>query len=216
MKAIQKNKGSHIHFSYLCVRMEENFDALNVIARTRGEVQMDDMPTGDGIFQIWGWLTVLFFLLEFFCWRRFEAVWCQFLWIGIPLVGTPLMSRLISRDRARTHVRTRRSKVVLDYWIFAGAACCLGGFALGFADLDKVCLNPLVGLLVGIGSFLTGEVLRFRPMVFCGIAGAAIGIASFLLQGDLWAWQLLGVALVAALSLVLPGYLFNRHIKNGV
>lgn len=187
--------------------MEENFDALDVIAKTRGRVQMDELPTGDGLFLVWGWSTVVFFLLEFFCWRRFEATWCQFLWVGIPLVGVPVMVRILRRDHARTHVRTRGAKIVLDYWIFAGAACCLGGFALGFAELDKICLNPLVSVLIGIGSFLTGELLRFRPMILCGLAGVAIGIGSFLFQGDFWVWQTLGVAVVAAVSLVIPGYL---------
>lgn len=196
--------------------MEENFDALDVIARTRGKVQMDESPTGDSLFLVWGWPAAVFFLLEFLLWRTLQAEWCLFLWAGIPLVGVPLMVREIREDRARTHIRTRNSKVVLDYWIFAGTACCVGGFALGFADLDKVCLVPLISLLVGIGSFLTGETLRFRPMIRCGLAGAVLGIASFLFQGALWSWQLLVVGVVAAVALILPGYQYKHYVKNGI
>ncbi len=34
--------------------MEENFDALDVIAQTRGKVKMDDQPTGNYLFPLWG------------------------------------------------------------------------------------------------------------------------------------------------------------------
>ena len=31
----------------------EQFDALEVIARTRGKVEMDKVPTGENIFLLW-------------------------------------------------------------------------------------------------------------------------------------------------------------------
>lgn len=76
--------------------------------------------------------------------------------------------------------------------------------------------NPLICLLIGIGSFITGEVLRFRPMIACGLSGAAMGIVSFILQGDLWIYQLLCIVAVSIISLVIPGHLFERSLKNGV
>ena len=103
--------------------MEENFDALEVIARTRGKVKMDDVPTGDRLFLIWGWPTVAFFGLMFVLWHMLRQDWCLFVWAGIPLVGIPLMVRELRKDRQRRHMRTISSKTILDYWIFAGAVC---------------------------------------------------------------------------------------------
>ena len=196
--------------------MEENFDALEVIARTRGKVEMDDIPTGENIFLVWGWPTAVLFLLEFVLWQLFRQEWCLWLWVGIPVVAVPLMVHFLRKDHERTHVRTHNAKVVLDYWIFVGAACGIGGFAFGFAGLYEDCFMPLVCLLVGIGSFLTGEILRFRPKIVCGLIGCAAGMASFLLRGDLWHWQLLSVAMVALVSLIVPGILYNRRVRDGV
>ena len=67
--------------------MEENFDALDVIAQTRGKVKMDDQPTGNYLFPLWGSLTVFFYLLEFALWQWLHQQWCLWLWAGIPLVG---------------------------------------------------------------------------------------------------------------------------------
>ena len=43
----------------------EQFDALEVIARTRGKVEMDSVPTGARLFPLWGWLTAIFYLAAF-------------------------------------------------------------------------------------------------------------------------------------------------------
>lgn len=196
--------------------MEENFDALEVIARTRGKVNMDDTPTGGKLFPLWGWLTAFFYLLEFVLWQWLHREWCLWLWVGVPVIGIPLMMLLLRRDHERAHLRTRRSRIVLDYWIFAACAIGAGGFLFGFTGLYEMLEAPLICLLVGIGAFITGEEVRFRPMVFGGLAGAAIGMGSFLLQGDLWPWQLLAVAVCAVVALIVPGYLFEKSVKDGI
>ena len=196
--------------------MEENFDALEVIARTRGKVEMDDIPTGDKLFPLWGWLTAIFYLAEFILWQLFHQEWCLWLWVGIPALGIPIMICILRKDREKTHMRTRGSKLVLDYWIFAASAIGLCGFLFDFMDVYEIGENPLICLLVGIGAFITGEEARFRPMIIGGLVGVAFGIASFCLQGDLWTWQLLGVVLCAISALIIPGHLFEKGAKDGV
>lgn len=196
--------------------MEESFDALEVIARTRGKVEMDDIPTGGSLFPMWGALAAFFYALEFVLFKLTGAEWCLWLWIGIPVVGVPLMMSVLRKDRELTHMRTRSSKLVLDYWIFA--ACLIGaaGFLFGFAGIYGMVENPLICMLVAIGAFITGETLRFRPMIVCGLAGAAIGAGAFLLQGELWIWQMPAIVATAVVSLIIPGCLYNKKVKNGV
>ena len=196
--------------------MEENFDALEVIARTRGKVDMDDRPDGGNLFPLWGWLTFFFYLAEFVLWQVFHQEWCLWLWAGIPALGIPLMARYIRRDHDRTHMRTRRSRLVLDYWIFAACAIGVGGFIFGFAGIYEMVENPMICLLVGIGAFITGEECRFRPMIIGGILGAAIGVGAFLLQGEQWYWQTLCVAVCATAALIVPGHLYKNYIRNAV
>ena len=126
------------------------------------------------------------------------------------------MTVILRREHKRDHRRTRGSKLVLDYWIFAACAIGIGGFLFGCFDIYEVVENPLICLLVGIGGFVTGEVVRFRPMIICGLIGSAIGVGAFLLQGELWIWQTLAIVAVAAVSLIVPALLFNKSIKSGV
>ena len=194
----------------------EQFDALEVIARTRGKVEMDDNATGNHLFPLWGWLTAFFYLLEFVLWMHFRQDWCMWMWVGIPLVGMPLMFYLIRKDFERTHMRSRGSKLVLDYWIFAACVIGISGFLFGFVGVYEMVENSLICLLVGIGAFITGESRRFRPMIVGGIIGAAIGIGAFLLQGELWHWQMLCIVLTSIVSLIIPGHLFEKSVKNGI
>ncbi len=196
--------------------MEENFDALEVIARTRGKVDMDKAPTGESLFLLWGTLTAGFFLLQFVLWELLHQPWCLWVWAGAVLIGWPWMIVLLRRDHNRTHHRTHEEKVILDFWIFAGAACAVGGFIFGLANLFELFAIPLMSLLVGIGAFVTGEVNRFRPKIIGGLAGAAIGIGSFIFQEELWAWQMLALSVVSVVSLVIPGFLYKKSIKDGI
>ena len=194
----------------------ENFDAFDVIARTRGKVDMDHTPAKDYLFLLWGTLGAVFFGLEFILWQFFRAEWCLWLWIGIPLIGIPWMVSLLRKDHDRFHMRTRRSRLVLDYWIFAAASFGIGGCVFGLCGVYELFTLPLIGLLMGIGAFLTGEVLRYCPMIVCGLVGAAIGMGSFLLMGDRWIWQTLAVAGISVVSLVIPALLFNKRVKDGI
>lgn len=194
----------------------EQFDALEVIARTRGKVDMDGAPTGGKLFPLWGWLTAVFYLAEFMLWQWLHQEWCLWLWVGIPVLGLPLMAIILRREHERVHMRTRVSKQVLDYWIFAACAIGLGGFIFGFGGVYEVVENPMICLLVGIGGFITGEAARFRPMIVGGLAAAAMGIGAFLLQGELWAWQMLVIVLVAVVALIVPGYMFEKSSSHGV
>ncbi len=190
--------------------MKENLDALEVIARTRGRVNMDDQPSGYKLFPMWGWLSAFFYLLGFVLVKFFGLEWGVWTWIGIPVVGAPMMAIILKKDHERTHIRTRRSKLVLDYWIFAACIIGIGGFLFGFLGLYEMVENPLICILVGLGAFITGEELRFKPMIICGALGVGIALGSFLLQGELWVWQMLCVVITSLVSLVLPGYMFEK------
>ena len=196
--------------------MEENFDALEVIAHTRGKVDMDKAPTGESLFLLWGTLTAGFFLLQFVLWELLHQPWCLWVWAGAVLIGWPWMILLLRKDHNRTHCRTHEAKVILDIWVFIGAACAFGGFVLGLANLFEFFAIPLMSLLVGIGAFVTGEVNRFRPKIIGGLSGAAIGIGSFVFQEELWAWQMLALSVVSVVSLVIPGFFDKKSIKDGI
>ena len=66
-------------------------DELDIIARTRSEVIEKKDLTGENLFLAWGYPTAFVLLLEFAALMWLNEDWSAWLWMGIPLIGTPLM-----------------------------------------------------------------------------------------------------------------------------
>jgi hypothetical protein len=165
-------------------------------------------------FLIWGYPSAFFLFLEFVALLLWHKNWCAWLWVGIPLVAGPLMAYALHQDYSREHRLTRDSNAILQMWLFMGVLSALGGSSMGFAGVFELCYGSFQGVIIGLGCFVTGVILRFRPKIVCGVIGSIVAFASLFFQGDLWPWQLLIAALVAVITLIIPGHLFNDYLKN--
>jgi hypothetical protein len=129
-------------------------------------------------------------------------------------VGAPLMIHFLRKDYDRTGHCSLNSSVILQMWIYVGIVSFLGGLTMGFAGLFMQCYCMYQGLLISMGCFLTGLILRFRPKTVCGVIGTALSFVSLFFQGDLWPWQMLITAIVTIITLIIPGHLFKQYVKN--
>lgn len=193
---------------------DDDFNALDILANTRGRVEMDKVPTGEYIFLAWGYPSAVFFLLEFVALMLIGKEWCQWIVAAIPFVGFPLMIHFLRRDHARTHTMTREEKTILDLWIFIGAACCVGGYVMGTLELFERIYAFFACFLAGLGCFVSGLVLRFSPKTICGAAGSLLAFASLFFQGALWPFQMLVASVICLVCLVIPGHLYLRWVHS--
>ena len=189
-------------------------DELDIISRMRGDVMGRKELTGENLFLTWGYPTAIILLLEFAALLIWNEDWCAWLWLGIPLIGIPLMMYFLNEDYERTHSRTLEQNIILMMWIFIGFASCIGGAAMGFSGVFPQCYCAYQGLLVGMGCFMTGIILHFRPKIICGIIASALSAIPLFFQGDLWPWQLLMASLISVIALIIPGHLFRRYVKR--
>ena len=189
-------------------------EELDIITRVRGEVMSRKELTGENLFLAWGYPTVIVLIAEFAALLIWNEDWCSWLWAGIPLIGTPLMIYFLNEDYERTHRRTLDQNVILMMWIFIGFACCLGGAAMGIAGVFQQGFFALLSLLCGMGCFMTGIILHFRPKTICGIIASFLSVIPLFFQGDLWPWQLFATAINVVISLIIPGHMFRRYVKN--
>ena len=194
--------------------MTEASRELDIIAHIRSEVTGRGEPTGENLFLAWGYPTAFFLLMEFVALMLWHENWCEWLWMGIPLVGAPLMMYYLKKDYERTGRRTREQSVILQMWICVGFLSCIGGATMGFAGVFEIVYCTFQGLLIGLGCFMTGLILRFRPKTVCGLIATGLSFMSFFFQGELWHWQLLVASIVAIVALIIPGHLFHQYVKN--
>ena len=189
-------------------------DQLDIIARTRAEVMGEKELTGENLFMAWGYPTAIVLLAEFAALMIWHEDWCAWLWTGIPLIGTPLMIYFPNEDYERTRRRTLEQNVILMMWVFIGFASFVGGSAMGFAGVFEQCYCAYQGLLVGMGCFMTGIILHFRPKTVCGIIASMLSALPLFFQGDLWPWQLLITSAIAVIALIIPGHMFRTYVRK--
>lgn len=87
---------------------------LDIIAQVRSEVMGRKEPTGENLFLAWGYPTAFFLLVEFAALILWNEFWCDWIWLGIPLVGAPLMWYFLQKDYQRTGRRTIDQNVILQ------------------------------------------------------------------------------------------------------
>lgn len=187
---------------------------LDIITRTRGEVNGHSELTGENLFLAWGYPTAIVLLLEFAALLIWNEDWCAWLWAGIPLIGAPLMVHFLNKDYERTHRRTHEQSAILQMWIFIGFASFVGGLAMGFADVFSQCYCAYQGLLCGLGCFMTGIILHFRPKIVCGIIASMLSVVPLFFQGEHWPWQLFVTSISVIVSLIIPGHLFRHYVRK--
>ena len=187
---------------------------LDIITRMRGEVMSRQDLTGENLFLAWGYPTVIVLLAEFVALLVWNENWCAWLWAGIPLIGAPLMLYFLNKDYDRTHSRTLEQNIILVMWIFIGFASCVGGAIMGLANAFQQCFFAFLSLLCGMGCFMTGIILHFRPKTICGILASLLSAVPLFFQNDLWPWQLLVTAVIVTISLIIPGHLFRSYVRN--
>ncbi len=187
---------------------------LDIITRMRCDVMSRKDLTGENLFLAWGYPTVLVLLAEFAALMIWNENWCAWLWAGIPLIGTPLMIYFLNKDYDRTHSRTHDQNNILVMWIFIGVASCIGGGLMGFSGVFRLAFFAYLSLLCGMGCFMTGIILHFRPKVVCGIIASVLSIVPLFFQGELWPWQLLFTSFTVIISLIVPGHLFRRYVRG--
>ena len=191
-----------------------NQEQLDLITQIRGEVTQKRKLRGRNPFLIWGYTIAIVYLLTFAAMLVWKNDYCLFILCGIVVVGIPFMQDTLHDDYKRTHMRSKEDDYVLKVWLFVGVALGVAAFATGFAGLHHLCLFPLACLLIGMGGFFTGVILRFRPKVVCGIIACFLSIIPLFLQGDLWPWQLFVTAIVSVIALIIPGHMYSNYLRE--
>jgi hypothetical protein len=82
-----------------------------------------------------------------------------------------------------------------------------------FANLneDYAAILPLTLVMYGLGIFVSGGVIDFRPLIFGGILSWIAAVVSFFQPHTV---QLLIMSGVVILSYIIPGHMLRRLSKN--
>ena len=163
----------------------------------------------DGYFYLlWGWLvlaasTTHYLLLTFTEFAHPYAAWL------LMLVGIGATLWRIKKYRQQP-VKTYVGNLMQSLWlaIFVGImiALAVGGIKTGFQVA-----YPVILLLYGIGTFVSGRLFHFVPLVLGGIGCWLIATVAYFVP---FSTQLLLLALATVISYIIPGHLLKAQYRH--
>jgi hypothetical protein len=156
-------------------------------------------------FLLWGWVIALanlgMFTLIQLQYERPYIVWL----ITIPAWLTSMYFgyRQGKTERIVTHI----DKIVMWMWAMYGVTIFTLIF---FGNSINWNVNPVILLMAVVPTFVSGIVIRFRPLVLGGVSIWFFAIVCFLVDAQ---YQFLVGALAISAGYLIPGYMLRS--KNG-
>jgi hypothetical protein len=180
-------------------------DSLQLI-QSMIENTRSNMRSKSHYFLVWGWLTFFactgqFVLKHIVQYHGHYHVW----WLMIvAMLYTIWFSAKEGREQK---VRTYIGESMSYLWTGMGISYFVLGFIISKAGWGGN-VFPIYIMLYGLGTFVSGRLIRFSPLVIGGIAAWALAILSVYLSYD---YQILAAAAAILVSYIIPGHLLRRH-----
>jgi len=190
---------------------DENFSPQESIRLIQSMISRTQQSISDSsiYFLVWGWITFIactaqFVLKHVYDYEKHYLVWWLVV-IGIVFsiwYGT-------KKDRSR-RVKTYVGDNIKYLWIGMGIAYFVLSMILSRYGWDKI-VFPFFIMLYGLGTFISGCILQFRPLVVGGVIASALAISAAFAGYD---YQMLFGAAAILVSYIIPAYMMRSRNKH--
>lgn len=161
-------------------------------------------------FLVWGYTTVVFTLLVWVAVAYTHDPRWNWLWFGLPLTGGILM--LVTRSgHTGGEIRTFVDRVIDHVWLVIGTSAFFTSALSMFAVVRPPILFVIV-LMMGLGTAITGLVIRFTPAAVGGFVG--IVLAPLLLAVSGMTGSCLLFIAAFAVMMIIPGHILNYQSNH--
>jgi hypothetical protein len=176
----------------------------DMINRTKSNVRQ-------GSFHLifWGWLILFCSLSEYLLLKltNYSSPW--YIWyLVLPGVLVSLIYGFVKGRKE--HVHTYADMLYMWTWIgFLVVAVIL----MLYLNLEKRydLIPPFILLLAGFPTFVSGFIIKFKPLIFGGVSMWIISLISFF-AGE--AFSPFAVAAAMLTGYLIPGYLIRRRVNH--
>jgi hypothetical protein len=167
-----------------------------MIANAKKDVRNDRF-----YYLIWGWLTLVASLGHFILLKvGYEHPYIVWLLMILGGVASWLRTRKHKRE---SRVKTYVDRFISNIWIAVSAGTLISLIAAATVVGYDIAY-PFLIMLFGIGTYMSGVIFKFRPLMIGGILNWIIALTAFYVSFDM---QLLLLALSMVVSYLIPGYL---------
>ena len=187
--------------------MEEQFSPQDSLLLIRSMIDKTkaSLSANRFYFLLWGWVTFLAILAQFLLKVVMHSEKHYMVWLIV--IPTVIVTIIYSaRRHGRASVRTYVGESMGALWTGIGISFFV--LSLIISNSGQGWLNgyPYFILFYGMGTFVSGRILKFTPLVIGGIFNWILAIASIFVHFD---YQLLLAAAAILTSYIIPGHLLG-------
>lgn len=180
-------------------------ESLEIIGKMMNDTRLNVMRNAVAPLLAWGWTS---FGISILVWvgllltRNYN--W-NFAWFLIPAIGLPLLKWLQPAERG---VSTAISNSLVVIWKMLTALIVVFSVSSFFVSYNVL---SVILLILAIGSFITGELIRYPFLKYSSIPG-------FILAASLW-WvtglsQIPVFAVAMLIMMIIPAYRIKRELQT--
>ena len=192
---------------------EKNFTHVESLALIESMInKATNRFNEDGfLYLLWGWVVLLCSVAEFILLRiQYEKHYL--VWV-LTWAAVIYQIFFLRKKHRRQTVRTYTDDILKYVWITFIVLMFLSGFLFGaiLGDNYYKMIDPVFLLLYGMPTFLSGIILRFKPLIRGGIGCWLLSILCTVIPID---YQLLLVSAAMIIAWIIPGYLLRSKFKQ--
>ncbi|HLG38651.1 MAG TPA: hypothetical protein VI461_03245 [Chitinophagaceae bacterium] len=158
---------------------------------------------------VWGWLTFFactgqFVLKHIYDYPKHYYVW----WVVV--IGVIFSIYQGMKEDRKSRVTTYIGDSIKYLWIGMSIAYFVLSMIFTKQGWDAS-VFPFFIMLYGLGTFVSGSIIKFRPLVTGGIIASGLAIGAAYVKYD---YQMLFAAAAILVSYIIPAYMLRSKNKN--
>ena len=159
-------------------------------------------------FLIWGWLTFIAFIGQFILKHILQYEKHYMVWLVV-IIGIIFSIYQGKRNEKKVRAKSWVDENMSHLWL---------GMGISFFVLSMIItrmgwgteMYPFFIMMYGLGTFVSGNFLQFKPLIIGGIIAWVLAIGSTWVDYD---YQMLFAAAAILFSYIIPAYLLRRKNK---
>ena len=168
-----------------------------------------DMSDNSIYFLVWGWLTFIactgqFILKHIFQYEKHYVVWT------VIIIGILFSIYQGRKEDRKIKVKTYIGDSIKHLWAGMAISFFVLGMILTRLGWDTV-IFPFFIMLYGLGTFVSGSIIRFKPLIIGGILAWGLAIGATWVNYD---YQMLFGAAAILVSYIIPAYMLRNKSKT--
>jgi len=191
--------------------MERNFSPQESLLLIQSMIDKTKSNIGKNrfYFLLWGWYTFLAIIIQFILKVVFGYERHYLVWLGVIPTLIVTIIHTVKQNKHKA-VRTYIGESMASLWTGVGISFFVLSVIISGTKEGWLFSYPFFILLYGLGTFISGRILKFNPLIIGGIINWILACIAVYLHYD---YQMLLAATAILTSYIIPGHLLATKKK---